>query len=64
MDDGIGTGRYVIDKMGFKNIEYHAYEIDKYAMKIALSNYPDIIQHGDAFQVRNNKWNLEKEKQE
>lgn len=57
MYDGIGTGRYCLDKMGFVNIEYHAYEIDKYAMQIALSNYPDIIQHGDAFQVRNDDWN-------
>lgn len=53
MYDGIGTGRYCLDKMGFTNVEYHAYEIDKYAMKIALSNYPDIIQHGDAFKIRN-----------
>lgn len=52
MYDGIGTGRYCLDKMGFTNVEYHAYEIDKYAMKIAQSNYPDIIQHGDAFAVR------------
>lgn len=35
MYDGIGTGRYCLDKMGFINIEYHAYEIDKYAMQIA-----------------------------
>lgn len=54
MYDGIGTGRYCLDKMGFTNIEYHAYEIDKYAIKIANGNYPDIIQHGDAFQVKNN----------
>lgn len=53
MYDGIGTGRYCLDKMGFTNVVYHAYEIDKYAMKIALSNYPDIIQHGDAFKIRN-----------
>lgn len=58
MYDGIGTGRYVLDKMGFTNVRYHAYEIDKYAMKIALSNYPDIIEHGDAFQVRNKDWKL------
>lgn len=58
MYDGIGTGRYCLDKMGFTNVEYHAYEIDKYAMKIALSNYPNIIQHGDAFQVRSEKWNI------
>lgn len=59
MYDGIGTGRYCLDRMGFTNVEYHAYEIDKYAMKIALSNYPDIIQHGDAFQVRDkSRWYL------
>ena len=52
MYDGIGTGRYCLDKMGFTNVEYHAYEIDKYAIKVAMSNFPDIIQHGDAFQVR------------
>lgn len=58
MYDGIATGRYCLDKMGFTNVEYHAYEIDKYAMKVAMSNYPDIIQHGDAFQVRNSDWRI------
>lgn len=58
MYDGIGTGRYCLDKMGFTNVEYHACEIDKYAMQIAMSNYPDIIQHGDAFQVREEYWGL------
>lgn len=60
MYDGIGTGRYCLDKMGFTNVEYYASEIDKYAMQIAMSNYPDIIQIGDAFQVRDEKWSLEK----
>lgn len=58
MYDGIGTGRYCLDKMGFKNVEYHAYEIDKYAMEVAKSNYPDIIYHGDAFGVRSENWSL------
>lgn len=58
--DGIGTGRYCLNKMGFTNVEYHAYEIDKYAIQVAMSNYPDIIQHGDAFQVRNEKWTVKK----
>lgn len=58
MYDGIGTGRYVLDKMGFTNVEYHAYEIDKYAMQIAMSNYPDIMQHGDAYQVREKDWKI------
>jgi len=56
--DGIGTGRYCLDKMGFTNVEYHAYEIDPYAMKVAMSNYPDIVQHGDAFQLRKDDWSL------
>lgn len=58
MYDGIGTGRYCLDKMGFTNIKYYAYEIDKYARQIANKNYPDIIQMGDAFDVRNPDWSL------
>lgn len=53
MYDGIATGRYCLDKMGFMNVKYYAYEIDPYAIKIAMSNYPDIVQCGDAFQVKN-----------
>ena len=60
MYDGIATGRYCLDKMGFTNVEYHAFEIDTYAMRIAMSNYPDIIEHGDAFQVRKENWDLYK----
>lgn len=56
MYDGIATGRYCLDKMGFTNIKYHAYEIDKYPIQIALDNYPDIIEHGDAFAVREDDW--------
>lgn len=53
MYDGIATGRYCLDRMGFKNVEYHAFETDKYAVQVAMKNYPDIIQHGDAFNIRN-----------
>lgn len=59
MYDGIGTGRYCFDKLGYHNIKYYAYEIDKYAMQIANSNYADIIQCGDAFQVREEGWGVE-----
>ena len=59
MYDGIGTGRYCLDKMGFKNIEYFAYEIDKSAIEIAKTNYPDIIEKGDAFRLREDNWELE-----
>jgi len=58
MYDGIGTGRYCLDKMGFTNVKYYAYEIDKYAKQIAMSNYPDIIQMGDAFDVRHPDWTI------
>lgn len=58
MYDGIATGRYCLEQLGFKNITYHAYEIDKYAMQVAMKNYSNIIQHGDAFQVRNDDWIL------
>lgn len=56
MYDGIATGRYCLDKMGFTNVTYHAYEIDKYPIQVALDNYPDIIEHGDAFAVREDDW--------
>jgi DNA (cytosine-5)-methyltransferase 3A len=58
MYDGIGTGRYCFDRLGFTNVIYYAYEIDKYAIQIAMSNYPDIIQCGDAFSVREDGWTL------
>lgn len=58
MYDGIATGRYCLDKMGFTNVRYYAYEIDPYPIKIAMSNYPDITQCGDAFQVRNSDWKI------
>lgn len=58
MYDGIGTGRYCLDKMGFTNVRYYAYEIDKYAKEVAMSNYPDIIQCGDAFDLRHPDWTI------
>lgn len=58
MYDGIGTGRYCLDKMGFTNVKYFAYEIDKYAKQVSMSNYPDIIQMGDAFDLRHPDWTI------
>lgn len=52
MYDGIATGRYCLDKLGFQNVTYYAFEIDKYAKQIALKNYPDIIEMGDAFKIK------------
>ena len=58
MYDGIGTGRYCLDKMGFTNVRYYAYEIDKYVKQVAMSNYPDIIQMGNAFDLRHPDWTI------
>ena len=58
MYDGIGTGRYCLDKLGFTNVRYYAYEIDKFAKEIAMKNYPDIIQCGDAFDLRHPDWTI------
>jgi len=58
MYDGIGTGRYCLDKMGFTNVKYFAYEIDKHAKQIATKNYPDIVQLGDAFDIRHPDWTI------
>lgn len=58
MYDGIGTGRYCLDKMGFTNVKYYAYEIDKFAKTVALDNYPDIIHMGDAFDLRHPDWTI------
>lgn len=58
MYDGIGTGRYCLDAMGFTNVKYFAYEIDKFAKQISMSNYPDIIQCGDAFDIRHPDWTI------
>lgn len=33
-------------------------EIDKYAIQTTMANFPDTIQLGDAFQVRNEDWTL------
>ena len=60
MYDGIGTGRYCLDKLGFTNVKYMAYEIDEAPIKIAMKNYPDIIQCGDAFNLRKDDWDWKK----
>lgn len=58
MYDGIATGLYCLKQMGFTNITYYASEVDKYAIKVALHNHPEIIELGDAFQVREDNWNI------
>ena len=56
MYDGMSCGHLALDKLGAQIIRYYATEIDKYAIKTTMTNYPDTIQLGDAFGVRGDGW--------
>lgn len=56
MYDGMACGHIALDKMGANIRNYYATEIDKYAIKTATHNFPDIVELGDAFNVR---WDCE-----
>jgi len=45
--DGMACGRVALDRAGIVCDRYFASEIDDHAIKVAQSNYPDIIQFGD-----------------
>ena len=59
MYDGMACGHIALDKLGARIQRYRATEIDKYAIKTACHNFPDIEQLGDAYQVR--EWKEEPE---
>ena len=58
MYDGMSCGHLALDKLGAHISHYYATEIDKYAIKTTQTNFPDTIQLGDAFQVRDDGWKL------
>lgn len=58
MYDGMSCGHIALDKLGADVAAYYATEIDKYAIQTTQHNYPDTIQLGDAFQVREPDWAL------
>lgn len=45
--DGMGCGYQALKRAGIAVSEYHAYEVDKYAIQVAKKNHPDIIHHGE-----------------
>lgn len=61
MYDGMSCGRIALDKLGAEITTYYATEIDKYAIQTTQHNYPDTVQLGDAFQVRDDGWRLGEE---
>jgi site-specific DNA-cytosine methylase len=50
--DGMSCGQIALDQLGIKVDNYFASEIDKHAIKVAQSNYPDTIQLGDVVSVK------------
>ena len=58
MYDGMSCGHIALDKLGAEITAYYATEIDKYAIQTTQHNYPDTIQLGDAFQVRDDNWSI------
>lgn len=50
--DGMSCGQIALDQLGIKVKNYFAAEIDKYAIKVAQANYPDMIQLGDVRNVQ------------
>lgn len=61
MYDGMSCGHIALDKLGVDVTAYYATEIDKYAIQTTQHNYPDTVQLGDAFQVRDDDWRLGEE---
>lgn len=57
MYDGMSCGHIALDKLGVEVAAYYATEIDKYAVQTTQHNYPETVQLGDAFRVREGEWN-------
>ena len=58
MYDGMSCGHIALDKLGVEITTYYATEIDKYAIQTTQHNFPNTVQLGDAFQVRDPAWCL------
>ena len=58
MYDGMSCGHIALDKLGAEITAYYATEIDKYAIQTTQQNFPDTVQLGDAFQVRDESWSI------
>jgi len=50
--DGLSCGQIALNRAGVKYDNYFASEIDKHAIKVAQSNYPNTIQIGDVTKVK------------
>ena len=50
--DGISCGQIALNRLGIKYDNYFASEIDKHAIKVTQTNYPNTIQLGDVTKVK------------
>ena len=49
--DGISAGQLALERAGIPVKSYYAFEIDKYAIKVTQSHYPNTMQLGDIEQT-------------
>ena len=56
--DGMSCGRIALERANIKIKSYYSSEIDKYAIKVTMKNYPDTIQLGDVTKWKD--WKIEK----
>ncbi len=49
--DGMSCGQLALQRAGIKVNQYFACEIDKYAMQVTQSNFPNTMQLGDVTKV-------------
>lgn len=50
--DGMSCGQIALNRVGIKYDNYFASEIDKHAIKVTQTNYPNTIQLGDAREIK------------
>jgi DNA-cytosine methyltransferase len=56
--DGMSCGQIAFERAGIPIEKYYASEIDKYAIKVTQSNYPDTVQLGSITEWQS--WDIEK----
>lgn len=50
--DGMSCGQIALQRAGFEVNNYYACEIDKYAIKVAMKNFPNTVQLGDVTKIK------------
>ena len=56
--DGMSCGQIALERAGIPIEKYYASEIDKYAIQVTMSNYPNTIQLGSITEWQS--WNIDK----